>query len=57
MKEKAAAFVKKELVFCISLLLALASMAFAPPSAAYLSYIDWHTILLLFCLMAVAAAG
>ncbi len=55
MKEKAAAFVKKELVFCISLLLALASMAFAPPSAAYLSYIDWHTILLLFCLMAVAA--
>ena len=46
---------KKEPVLCISALLAAASMAIVPPSAAYLDYIDVRVLCLLFCLMAVVA--
>lgn len=47
------AFLKKEIVLCIAVVLALASAFFVPPSSAYISYIDWNTLALLFSLMAV----
>ncbi len=47
--------IKKEIVLCISAMLAIASMLFVPPSMNYISYIDIKTIALLFCLMAVMA--
>ena len=49
-------FVKKEPVLSISAVLAVASMAVIPPSAAYLAYIDVRVLCLLFCLMGVVAA-
>ena len=49
-------FVKKEPVLCISAVLAAASMAVVPPSAAYVEYIDVRVLCLLFCLMGVVAA-
>ena len=48
-------FWKKEPVLCIAAVCALASIALNPPSAAYLNYIDWRVISLLFCLMSVVA--
>ena len=48
-------FVKKEPVLSAAAVLAAASMAVVPPSAAYLSYIDVRVLCLLFCLMAVVA--
>ena len=48
-------FLKKEIVLTISCILALASCFIIKPDAAYLSYVDTHTILILFCLMAVMA--
>lgn len=46
-------FFKKETVLCIAALLALISMFFVPPSAAYIEYIDLRVLSLLFCLMLV----
>ncbi len=51
--KKCAVFFKKETVLCVAVLLALLSMFFVPPSAAYAAYIDWNTLALLFSLMAV----
>ena len=48
-------FLKKEPVLSVSAVLAAASMAVVPPSAAYLSYLDVRVLCLLFCLMAVVA--
>ena len=48
-------FIKKETVLCISAILAILSMFVVKPSLEYFSYIDFHTIILLFCLMAVMA--
>jgi len=48
-------FAKKEAVLCISLLLALASMVFVPPDKEYISYIDFHTLTILLCLMVIMA--
>lgn len=48
-------FVKKEAVLCISLLLALISMAFVPPDKEYIRYIDFHTLAVLLCLMVIMA--
>ena len=48
-------FIKKETVFVISMLLACISMLFVHPDKKYISYIDWHTLMLLFCLMGVMA--
>lgn len=48
-------FIKKEAVLCLSFVLAIASMLFVPLSANYISYIDFKTISLLFCLMTVMA--
>ena len=50
---KCLSFFKKEVVLCVAALLAAASCFLSPPSAAYLSYIDWDTLALLFGLMAV----
>lgn len=46
-------FFRRETVLCIAALLALLSVFFVPPSAVYISYIDWDTLALLFSLMAV----
>ena len=47
------AFFRKEPVLCLSALAALLSMAAVPPSPAYIGYIDFRVLCLLFCLMAV----
>ncbi|MBR6521609.1 MAG: citrate transporter [Oscillospiraceae bacterium] len=48
-------FLKKEIVFSIACLLALASMALCPPSLDYIGYLDLTTLELLFCLMCAVA--
>lgn len=48
-------FIKKEPVLSAAALLAVLSMFFVPPSASYLSYIDFRTLALLFSLMTVVA--
>lgn len=48
-------FIKKETILCISLLLAVISAFFVQPDSAYADYVDWHTLMLLFSLMAVMA--
>ena len=53
--KKLIAFVKKETVLCAAGLAALVTMFFVPPSAAYLDYLDFRVLALLFCLMAVVA--
>lgn len=44
---------KKEIILVASGLAAAISAAFVPPSNAYLSYIDFNIIIMLFCLMAI----
>ncbi len=46
---------KKEPVLTVSAICMLLSMLFVPPSAAYINYIDFRVLGLLFCLMAVVA--
>lgn len=46
-------FFKKEAILCISFILAVVSCFIVIPSKEYISYIDFHTLLLLFSLMAV----
>lgn len=53
--EKLKNYIKKEIVLCISALLALLSMVFIKPDASYLSYIDLRTLAILFCLMTIVA--
>lgn len=48
-------FIKKEPVLIISFLLAVGSAFVFKPSTEYLGYIDFRTLALLFCLMAVMA--
>ena len=48
-------WLRREPVLCISAVGAALSMLLTPPSAAYLNYVDWRVISLLFCLMAVVA--
>ena len=55
MKEKVVEFVKKEVVLVVATVLAVVSAFLVPPSAAYMEYIDWHVLELLFCLMTVMA--
>lgn len=49
------AFLKKEIVLTVSGILAICSCFLVHPDSGYASYIDWHTILILFCLMVVMA--
>lgn len=46
-------FVRKEFVLSIAIILALLSSILVPPSNAYISYIDWDTLALLFSMMAI----
>ncbi len=55
MASKALKFIKNEAVLLISLLLAVISAFFVPPSAEYIDYIDFRTLALLLCLMLVTA--
>lgn len=48
-------FIKKEAVLCIALGLAVLSVFWQPLDREYLEYIDWDTLMLLFCLMAAMA--
>lgn len=47
--------IKKEAVLFISLLAAAVSAVFVPPSAKYISYIDFKVLAILFCLMTIVA--
>lgn len=44
-------FFKKEIIFSISLILAIISCFFVEPSFDYINYINWETIALLFAIM------
>ena len=44
-------FFKKEMIFSISLILAIISCFFVKPNGNYLNYINWDTIILLFLIM------
>ena len=46
-------FFKREIIFSISLILAIISCFFVKPSLNYFDYINWETILLLFVIMLV----
>lgn len=48
-------FFRKQTVLCVSAVLALLSAAAVPPDADYLTYPDFRTLALLFCLMAIVA--
>lgn len=53
MLEKIRAFVSKEAVLVVAVLAAAVSCALVPFDEDYASYVDWRTLALLFCLMAV----
>ena len=53
--QKIQQFIKAEAVLCISAAAALITILFVPPSAEYISYLDFRVLALLFCLMAVVA--
>ena len=53
--KKILTYIKRETVLMVSLVLAGLSMFLVHPDRKYISYIDWHSITLLFCLMAVMA--
>lgn len=55
LRERLKEFWKKETVFCISFLLAAASLLAVPVDRGYLAYPDYRTLALLFCLMMVVA--
>lgn len=48
-------FIKEEIVLTIALILAVISMFWVTPDREYLSYIDFHTLAILFSLMCVMA--
>ncbi len=55
MMNKLLQFCKNDIVLAVSCLLALVSACFVPPNPAYLGYIDFRTLTLLFALMAIMA--
>lgn len=52
-RKQLVAFLKREVVLLVSFMLAVASAFVVRPSREYVSYIDWRTLSLLFCLMAI----
>lgn len=48
-------FIKNEAVLAVAVLLAVVSMFFVMPDQEYIEYIDFRTLAILFCLMAVMA--
>ena len=55
MRERVLHVLKKEPVLCVAAVAALVSCCFVPPDGAYVAYIDWRTLALLYCLMVVVA--
>lgn len=55
MLQKIKEFVKKEVVLCAAFLLAGISVLLVHPDSAYIDYIDFRTLGILFCLMCVMA--
>lgn len=55
MMEKLKLLLKKETVFCVSFVLAVLSAFAVRPDRGYLSYPDYRTLALLFCLMMIVA--
>ena len=53
--KKITAFIKSETVLSAAMVLAIISAFFIKPDAEYIGYIDFRTLSLLFCLMAVMA--
>ena len=53
--KKIAAWLRQEAVLLIAAAAAVGSMLLVPPSWAYLQYIDFPVLIMLFCLMAVVA--
>ncbi len=53
--DKVKSFIKNEIVLVLSFFLALISVFFVTPDMEYFTYIDFKTLSLLFCLMAVIA--
>lgn len=53
--KRVAEFLKKDTVLCVALILAVCSMFAVPPDRAYLEYVDFKTLAILFCLMSVMA--
>lgn len=52
---KILAFVKREVVLCVALLLAVVSSFIVKPDAGYIDYVDFRTLAILFSLMCVMA--
>jgi len=52
---KLLAIIKKEIVLTIAFVLAVISLFLIPPTRAYLDYIDYRTLAILFCMMVVMA--
>ena len=50
-------FIRKEPILVISGVLAALSCLAVPPSAAYFGYLNWRTLALLFCMMAIVAGA
>lgn len=48
-------FLKRETVLSVAVILAVVSLFFVPPDAAYLGYVDYRVLALLFCLMTIMA--
>ena len=48
-------FIKKETVLSIAVVLAVMSVFFVAPDREYISYIDFRTLAILFCLMSIVA--
>ncbi|MBQ8527396.1 MAG: citrate transporter [Lachnospiraceae bacterium] len=46
-------FIRQEIVLSVAVFLAAISMFWVPPSKEYVSYMNWHVLSLLFCLMLV----
>lgn len=55
MFQKLKVFIKKETVLSIAIILAVLSMLAVPPDSQYISYFDFRTLAILFCLMAIVA--
>ena len=55
MLQKLYVFFRKETVLSIAVILALLSIFWVRPDKAYFTYIDFRTLGLLFCLMAIVA--
>lgn len=51
MANKVLVILKNDIVLTVSMILAIISCIAVPPNLEYINYIDYHTLILLFCLM------